>query len=133
MSEETTVEFAEKIVKLGDEIVELSLKEAVDLANYLKERYGIEPSAGGAVMVAAADDGGGGEVEQTAFDVVLTEIGDKKIQVIKAVREVTGLGLKEAKGLVDSVPKVVKEGITKDEADALVEKLKEAGAVVEVK
>ena len=135
MSEEAAapaVEVAAEIKELGDKIVELSLKQAVDLAGYLKDEYGIEPAAGGAVMVAG-DAGGAEEEEQTEFDVVLTSAGDKKIQVIKAVREATGLGLKEAKGAVDTLPSKIKEGIAKDEADALAEKLKEAGAEVEVK
>ena len=120
------------ISELGDKLVGLTLKEAVDLADYLKETYNIEPAAGGAVMMAAA--GGGEEAEEkTEFDVVLKAAGDKKIQVIKAVREATGLGLKEAKDIVDGAPKTLKEGVSKDEADGLAEKLKEAGAEVEVK
>ncbi|MEE9404998.1 MAG: 50S ribosomal protein L7/L12 [Algisphaera sp.] len=120
------------ISELGDKLVGLTLKEAVDLADYLKETYNIEPAAGGAVMMAG---GGGGEEaeEKTEFDVILKAAGDKKIQVIKAVREATGLGLKEAKEIVDSAPKALKEGIPKDEADALAEKIKEAGGEVEVK
>jgi large subunit ribosomal protein L7/L12 len=100
----------------------------------MKETYGIEPAAAGAVMVAG---GGGGEAaaaeEKTSFDVVLTAAGDKKIQVIKVVREVTGLGLKEAKDLVDGAPKTVKEGLTKDEAEALKAKIEESGGKVELK
>jgi len=139
MSEEATAtatatEFDASIKELGDKIVALSLKEAVDLGNYLKEEYGIEPAAGGVVMAA----GGGGEAaeaaeEQTEFDVILKGAGDKKIQVIKVVREATGLGLKEAKELVDGAPKPVKEGLSKEDADALVEKIKEAGGDVELK
>ena len=128
-----TTEAAPAIKELGDKIASLSLKEAVDLKDYLKDAYGLEPAAGGAVMVAS---GGGGDEEveeQTAFDVVLTGAGDKKIQVIKVVREVTALGLKEAKELVDSAPKAIKEGISKEDADALAEKLKEQGAEVEIK
>jgi len=137
MSEEATKTFDAKITKLGDEIAELSLKEAVDLADYMKDTYGIEPAAGGAVMVAGALAGGGGEEggaeEQTEFDVVLEGPGDRKIQVIKVVREATGLGLKEAKGLVDAAPKPVKEKVPKEEAEALKAKLEEAGASVTVK
>jgi large subunit ribosomal protein L7/L12 len=136
MSEEATAtkEFDAKVSKLGDEIAGLSLKEAVDLADYMKDSYGIEPAAGGAVMMAgpASDDGGGVE-EQTEFDVVLEAVGDKKIQVIKAVREATSLGLKEAKGLVDAAPKAIKEKVSKEEADELKAKLEEAGASVTVK
>ena len=128
-------EFDAKIKDLGDSIAALTLKEAVDLADYMKDAYGIEPAAGGGAVVMAgpADGGGGGAEEQTEFDVVLEAAGDKKIQVIKAVREATGLGLKEAKELVDGAPKPVKEKIDKDEADKLAEELKEAGAEVEVK
>jgi large subunit ribosomal protein L7/L12 len=122
------------IKELGDKIAGLTLKQAVDLKNYLKEAYGLEPAAGGVMMAAAA---GGGEAavveEKTSFDVVLTSAGDQKIKVIKVVREATGLGLKEAKDLVDGAPKPVKEAVSKEEADALAEKLKEAGAGVEIK
>lgn len=136
MSEEATatVEVPKEIKTLGDKLVGLTLKQAVDLGDYLKNEYGIEPAAGGAVMVAGPGGGGGEEAEEkTSFDVILKGAGDKKIQVIKVVREVTALGLKEAKELVDGAPKPVKEGLPKDEADALAEKLKEQGAEVEVK
>lgn len=134
MSEEATKTYDEKVSKLGDDIAGLTLKEAVDLADYMKDTYDIEPAAGGAVMMAGP--GGGGdeaEAEQTEFDVVLESPGDKKIQVIKVVREATGLGLKEAKGLVDEAPKAIKEKATKEEADALKAKLEEAGGVVNIK
>jgi large subunit ribosomal protein L7/L12 len=139
MSEEATAEaktFDAKISKLGDEIAGLSLKEAVDLADYMKDTYGIEPAAGGAMMMAGPAAGGGdggGDEEQTEFDVILESAGDKKIQVIKVVREATGLGLKEAKELVDSAPKAIKEKASKEEADALKEKLEEAGGSVALK
>jgi large subunit ribosomal protein L7/L12 len=136
MTDEATKTFDAKISKLGDSIAELTLKEAVDLADYMKATYGIEPAAGGAVMMAAAGGGGGGAAEaeeQTEFDVVLKAAGDKKIQVIKVVREATGLGLKEAKDLVDAAPKAVKEKISKADADALKAKLEESGATVEIK
>ncbi|MEM1423820.1 MAG: 50S ribosomal protein L7/L12 [Planctomycetota bacterium] len=135
MSDEATKTFDEKISKLGDELAGLTLKEAVDLGDYMKETYGIEPAAGGAVVVAGDGGGGGGEAaaEQTEFDVVITSAGDKKIQVIKAVREITGLGLAEAKKLVESAPAPVKEGLGKDEAEELKTKLEEAGAGVELK
>ena len=141
MSEETTTEaeaktFDAKITELGDSIASLTLKEAVDLADYMKDAYGIEPAAGGAVMMAGAgggDEGGGGAEEQTEFDVILAAAGGNKIAVIKAVRGATGLGLKEAKELVDGAPKPIKEKVSKDEADKLAEELKEAGAEVEVK
>jgi large subunit ribosomal protein L7/L12 len=138
MSEEATEAktFDAKITKLGDEIAGLTLKEAVDLADYMKDAYGIEPAAGGAVMMAGpagGGDEGGGAAEQTEFDVILEAAGDKKIQVIKAVREATGLGLKEAKEIVDGAPKAVKEKASKEEADALKTALEEAGATVNVK
>lgn len=135
-TEETTqpVEVAPEIKELGDKIVGLTLKQAVDLKDYLKAEYGLEPAAGGAVMMAGPAGGEGeAEEEKTSFDVVLTAAGDKKIQVIKAVREATGLGLKEAKELVDGAPKAIKEGVAKDEADTLAEKIKEAGGEVEIK
>ncbi|MHB1157732.1 MAG: 50S ribosomal protein L7/L12 [Phycisphaerales bacterium] len=128
-------EFAADIKELGDKLAGLTLKQAVDLGNYLKETYGIEPAAGGVVMAAGAGAGAAApaEEEKTNFDVILKAAGDKKIQVIKVVREVTGLGLKEAKDLVDAGGKAVKEGLPKTEAEALVAKLKEAGAEVELK
>ena len=135
MSEETaTKEFDAKLTKMGDEIAELSLKEAVDLADYMKDAYGIEPAAGGAVMMAGPAGGGDdGADEQTEFDVILEAAGDKKIAVIKAVREATGLGLKEAKGLVDAAPGAIKEKLSSDEADALKATLEEAGATANIK
>lgn len=128
-----TVEVDAGIKSLGDKIAELTLKQAVDLKDYLKDQYGLEPAAGGAVMVAGGGEGEPEEEEKTTFDVVLTGIGDKKIQVIKTVREETGLGLKEAKDLVEAAPTAIKEGISKEDADALAEKLKEKGAEVEIK
>ena len=136
MSEEATKTFEANITKLGDEIAGLSLKEAVDLADYMKDTYNIEPAAGGAVMMAGPGGGGGGDeggAEQTEFDVVLESAGDKKIQVIKVVREATGLGLKEAKALVDDAPKPIKEKASKEEADDLKAKLEEAGGTVNLK
>ena len=115
-------EVAADIKALGDQLAGLTLKQAVDLANYLKEEHQIEPAAGGVVMAAGPGGGGGGgaaaapEAEKTTFDVVLKASGDKKIQVIKVVRAATGLGLKEAKDLVEGAPKTVKENVTKDEA-----------------
>lgn len=136
MSEETKT-FEAKVTKIGDEIASLTLKEAVDLADYMKSKYGIEPAAGGAVMMAAAGGGGGGgaaaAAAQTEFDVILDNGGANKIQVIKVVREATGLGLKEAKDLVDGAPKPVKEKISKDDADKLKTALEGAGAKVTIK
>lgn len=123
------------IKKLGDKIVGLTLMQAKELADYLKDEYGIEPAGGGAIMVAgpAAAAGAAEQAEEkTTFDVVLKEFGDKKIQVIKEVRALTGLGLKEAKDLVEGAPKPVKEGLTKDEAEAAKKQLEDAGAVVEL-
>jgi large subunit ribosomal protein L7/L12 len=132
-----TKTFEAKISGLGDSIASLTLKEAVDLADYMKATYGIEPAAGGAVMVAAGGDGGGGgaaaAAAQTEFDVILKEAGAKKIEVIKVVREATGLGLKEAKDLVDGAPKTVKEKVSKEDADKLKTALEGAGAKVEIK
>ena len=126
-------EFSAKVTELGNNILGLTLKEAKDLGDFLKE-HGIEPAAGGAVMMApAAAAPVEKEEEKTNFDVVLKAAGEKKIQVIKVVREVTGLGLKEAKDLVDGAPKTVKEGLPKAEAEALLAKLKEQGATAELK
>ncbi len=126
---------SDKIKSLGDSIASLTLKEAVDLGNYMKEAYGIEPAAAGAVMVAGGG-GGGGEAakaeEKTSFNVVLKNAGANKIQVIKVVREATGLGLAEAKALVDGAPKNVKENLGKEDAEALKKKLEEQGAQVEL-
>jgi large subunit ribosomal protein L7/L12 len=131
MSEKT---FSDVTKELGDKIVALTLMQAKELADYLKEVHGIEPAAGGAVMVAGPAAGAGeeAEVEKTSFNVILKEIGDKKIQVIKEVRALTGLGLKEAKDLVDGAPKAVKENVSKEEADAARGVLEAAGAVVAV-
>jgi len=131
-----TKTFDAKVTKIGDEIALLSLKEAVDLAEYMKDKYGIEAAAGGAVMMAAGGAAGGGAAEaaeQTEFDVILDNGGANKIQVIKVVREATGLGLKEAKDLVDGAPKAVKEKISKDDADKLKTALEGAGAKVTIK
>jgi len=136
MSEEATAtkEFDKAISKMGDDIAGLTLTQAVDLADYMKETYGIEPAAGGAVMMAGPAGGGdGGGDEQTEFDVILESAGDKKIAVIKAVREITGLGLKEAKALVDEAPKAIKEKVSEEEANTVKATLEEAGAGVTVK
>jgi large subunit ribosomal protein L7/L12 len=135
---ESTREFSTDTKELGDRIVGLTLKAAKELSDYLDEVHGIEPATGGAVMVAAgagADGDGGGEAaaEKTEFDVVLESFGDNKISVIKVVRSATGLGLKEAKDLVEGAPGKVKEGISKDDAEKLQKELEEAGAKVSVK
>ncbi|MCH2096504.1 MAG: 50S ribosomal protein L7/L12 [Rhodobacteraceae bacterium] len=120
---------------LAESIVNLTLLEAQELKTILKDEYGIEPAAGGAVMMAgpAGDAGGAAEEEKTEFDVILKSAGAKKINVIKEVRGITGLGLKEAKELVEAGGKAIKEGVSKDEAEELKKKLEEAGAEVEVK
>ncbi|MCE2967883.1 MAG: 50S ribosomal protein L7/L12 [Phycisphaerales bacterium] len=121
------------IAELGDKLAGLSLKDAVELSKYLKDTYGIEAAAGGGVMMAAGPAAAAPAAEEkTAFDVVLKTAGEKKIDVIKVVREATGLGLKEAKDLVDAGNKKVKEGLSKADAEALVKKLKDAGATVEL-
>ena len=122
--------------KLAEEIVGLTLLEAQELKTILKDEYGIEPAAGGAVMVAGGaggDAGGAAAEEKSEFDVILKAAGDKKINVIKEVRGITGLGLKEAKDLVEAGGKAVKEGVSKDEAEEIKKKLEEAGAEVELK
>ncbi|MHC4287790.1 MAG: 50S ribosomal protein L7/L12 [Planctomycetota bacterium] len=134
MSDETTAkEFSAETKELGDKIVALTLMQAKELADYLKEEHGIEPAAGGAVMMAGPAAGGeAAEEEKTSFNVVLKEIGDKKIQVIKEVRALTGLGLKEAKALVDEAPKPVKENVPKEEAEEARAALEAAGAVAAI-
>ena len=120
------------IKKLAEELVNLTVKEVNELANVLKDEYGIEPAAAAAVAVAApaAADA---VAEKTSFDVILTAAGGAKLQVVKVVKELTGLGLKEAKDLVDAAPKAIKEGISKEEAESLKSALVDAGAEVEVK
>lgn len=123
------------IEELAEELVNLSIKEANELANYLEEEYDIKPASAGVAVAApggAGGDGEGGGDEQTEFDVVLTGVGGNKIQVIKEVRSVTGLGLKEAKSLVDEAPNPVKEGLSRDEAEELQGQLEEAGGEVEL-
>lgn len=135
MSEETaTLEVPEEIKSLGDQIADLTLKSAKSLSDYLKDAHGIEPASGGAVMVASGGgDGGEAEVEQTEFDVILTGFGDKKIAVIKVVKQETGLGLKESKDLTENTPAKVKEGVSKEDAEKVKASLEEAGASVEIK
>ena len=134
MADETTKQWSPEISQLGDQIVKLTLMQAKELGDYLKEVHGIEPAAGGAVMMAGpAAAAGEAAVEKTSFDVILKAAGEKKIQVIKEVRALTGLGLKEAKDLVEGAPKAVKEGLGKDEAEAAKKQLESAGATVEIK
>lgn len=122
------------IKAMAEELVNLTVKEVNELAAVLKEEHGIEPAAA-AVAVAAPGDGGDAGVaeEKSEFDVILTAAGGSKLQVVKAVKELTGLGLKEAKELVDGAPKAIKEGVGKDEADGIKKALEEAGAEVELK
>lgn len=119
---------------LAEQLVNLTVKDVKELADILKDEYGIEPAAAAAIAVAGpAADGGAVVEEQTAFDVILKAAGQSKLAVVKLVKELTSLGLKESKELVDSAPKAIKEGVTKDEAEALKSQLEEAGAEVEVK
>ena len=119
--------------KFAEELVNLSVKDVNELATILKDEYGIEPAAAVAVSGPAASGGGETAEEQTEFDVILKEVGATKLKVVKTVKELTGLGLKEAKDIVDSAPKAVKEGVSKDEAEGIQKALEEAGAVVELK
>jgi large subunit ribosomal protein L7/L12 len=123
------------IKALGDQLVELTVKEVTELASYLKETYGIEPAAATVMAGPAAGAGGGAAAPEakTNFDVVLKAAGANKLQIVKLVKELTGLGLKEAKDLVDGAPKTIKEGLPKDEAENLKKQLTEAGADVELK
>jgi large subunit ribosomal protein L7/L12 len=130
-----TKKWSSQVKELGDKIVGLTLVQAKELGDYLKDEYGIEPAAGAVMMAGPATAAGAAAEkaeEKTIFDVILKEFGDKKIQVIKEVRALTGLGLKEAKDLVDGVPKPVKQGVNKEEAEAAKKQLEAAGAVVEV-
>ena len=134
MAEAPAKEFGAEITQLADKLVGLSVKDAQCLVDCLKDVHGIEPAGGGAVMMAApgGDGGGAAAEEQTSFDVILASFGDKKIQVIKAVRALTSLGLSEAKDLVESCPKTVKEGVTKEEAEKIKSDIEEAGGAVKI-
>ncbi len=136
MSDETAVaEFSADTKEMGDKIAEMTLKQAKELSDYLKDVHGIEPAAGGgAVMVAAGGgDAGPAEEEKTEFDVVLTGFGDKKLNVVKVVKNLTGASLMEAKKMVEGVPATLKEGISKDEAEKVKGEIEEAGGSVELK
>ena len=138
MSEEATatLEISDDLKSMGDQIAQLTLKQAKDLSDYLKQEHGIEPAAGGVAMampMGVAGDAGAAAEAQTEFDVVLTNFGDKKIGVIKEVRAITGLGLKEAKEMVEGVPSKVKEGVSKEDAEEAKKKLEDVGATVEIK
>lgn len=135
-TDEATREFSAQARELGEKIVSLTLKEAKELSDYLEEVHGIKPAAGGAPVMMALAEGGlaaAAEEEKTEFDVVLESFGEKKISVIKEVRAASGLGLKEAKDLVEGAPAKVKEGLSKEDAEALKTKLEEAGATVSIK
>ena len=119
--------------KIAEDLSALTVIEAADLAKLLEDKWGVSAAAPVAVAAAAATDGGAAAEEQTEFDVILASFGEKKINVIKEVRALTGLGLKEAKDLVESAPKEIKEGIAKDEAEKIKEQLEGAGATVEIK
>ncbi|MGV3697211.1 50S ribosomal protein L7/L12 [Flavobacterium sp.] len=119
--------------QFAEQLVNLTVKEVNDLATILKDEYGIEPAAAAVVVAAGGGDAGAGAEEQTEFTVVLKDAGASKLAVVKAVKELTGLGLKEAKDLVDGAPSNIKEGVTKAEAEGLKKSLEEAGAVVELK
>ncbi|GAB2479868.1 MAG: 50S ribosomal protein L7/L12 [Cytophagales bacterium] len=125
------------LTQLAEQLVNLTVKEVKELTDILKDQYGIEPAAAGAVVMAGGAAAGGGEAaaeeEKTSFDVILKAAGAQKLAVVKLVKELTGLGLKDAKDLVDAAPKPLKEGIAKDEAEALKKSLEEAGAEVEIK
>ncbi|QDS92584.1 50S ribosomal protein L7/L12 [Roseimaritima multifibrata] len=136
MSEEATAvaEFSAETKELGDKIAEMTLKQAKELSDYLKDAYGIEPAAGGGVVMAAAGDAGGAEeVEQTEFDVILTGFGDKKLNVVKVVKNLTGASLMEAKKMVESAPATLKEGVSKEDAEKVKSEIEEAGGSVELK
>ncbi|MAG92763.1 MAG: 50S ribosomal protein L7/L12 [Planctomycetaceae bacterium] len=135
MSEEATatVEYADAIKDLGEKIVGLTLLEAKELGDYLENEHGIKPAGGGAIMMAGPADDGEAAEEQTEFDVIITGFGDSKIPVIKVVRAATGLGLKEAKELVEGAPKAVKEGLSEEDANALKAEIEGAGGSAELK
>lgn len=134
MNETATMEFSAEAKELGDKIAELNLKQAKEVSDYLKEEYGIEPAAGGAVMMAGpAADGAAAAEEQTEFDVVLTGFGDKKLDVVKVVKAITGASLMEAKKMVEACPATLKEGVSKEDADKVKSDVEAAGGSVELK
>lgn len=136
MAEGATMEFSGETKTLGDQIANLTLKQAKELSDYLENAYGIKPAAGGAVMMAAPAEGGGGAAaaaEKTEFDVVLTGFGDKKLQVVKVVKDLLGVPLMEAKKMVEGAPATLKQGISKEDANALKTKIEAEGGSVELK
>jgi len=134
MAEAPAMEFSADITALADKLVKLTVKDAQLLVDCLKSVHGIEPAGGGMMMAAPAGGGGAAVVEEkSTFDVILAGFGDKKIQVIKVVRAITGLGLKEAKDLVEAVPKALKEGVSKEEADKIKKEIEESGGAITIK
>lgn len=134
MAEAPTATFSADIAALADKIVNLTVKDAQSLVDCLKSVHGIEPAGGGVMMAAGpAAAGAAKPEEQTTFDVILAGFGDKKIQVIKVVRSITGLGLKEAKDLVEAVPKPLKEGVSKEEAEKIKKEIEESGGAITIK
>ena len=134
MTDETaTVEVAEELKSLGDQIAGLTLKQAKELSDYISDAHGIEPAAGGGVMIAPAADGPSEADAQTEFDVIMTGFGDKKLDVVKVVKALTGLTLMESKKLVEAAPATIKEKVSKEDADKVKEELEKAGASVELK
>ncbi len=135
MAEATAIEFSPEITELADKLVNMTVKDAQTLVDCLKTVHGIEPAGGGVVMAAPGEGGGAAAEapeEQTSFDVILASFGEKKIQVIKVVRALTALGLKDAKDLVESCPKVVKEGVSKEEAEKIKGDIEEVGGAVTI-
>ncbi len=134
MSESATVEVSADLKEIGDKIAGLTLKQAKELSDYIKDEYGIEPaSGGGAIMMAPAEGGPAAVAEPTEFDVVMTGFGDKKLDVVKVVKNITGSTLMEAKKLVEAAPATIKEKAPKEEAEKIKEELEKAGASVELK
>lgn len=135
MAEAPVAAYSAEITELADKLVNLTVKDAQTLVDCLKTVHGIEPAGGGVIMAAGggADTGAAEAEEQTSFDVVLEGFGDKKIQVIKVIRTMTGLGLKEAKELVESAPKPVKEGVSKEDAEKAKKEIEEAGGAASIK
>lgn len=134
MSESATVEYSADCKSLGDKIAGMTLKQAKELSDYLKDAYGIEPASGGAVMMAAPAEGGpAAAVEQTEFDVILTGFGDKKLDVVKVVKNLTGASLMDAKKMVESCPAKLKEAVSKEDAAKVKAEVEAAGGTVELK
>lgn len=136
MSDSATMEFSAETKDMGDKIANLTLKQAKELSDYLKAQYGIEAAAGGAVMMAAPSGDGGGAaaaVEQTEFDVILTGFGDKKLDVVKVVKNITGASLMDAKKMVEGVPATIKQAVSKEDAQKIKAEIEANGGTVELK